>query len=853
MKKNKYTQLLFCAFIAVSASICLFSCVKEELSGIEGGADYNSVTINVRMPAPVVTTPMTRAGAPDFDQMSDINIAIADEKDNISHILYFSFADVTNNRPIADGLDVYYTDEEKEGEGVVRSFNIQILKDWLLKENISANTCQFYIVGNWGKAINKDEVPTANDLKKLEAKSITVGGTAGWIQAPNVMFGKIIEEKSETHTHPGTDERDMCRMIAIELERTAAMVTVTMEAPDLDDGIIIKPRTVSLHNVPTTCLIGQENVVTADKISRTGETKDFGSGEFSLAGNGTIANPPGTIAASTLTTAIGKHYEYDNDNPTGDLSDQSVASLFLYENYHGAGYGATDVTTENQWQKRPAGVGNTLVEIETEANEGTCSYIEVTADYFDANADGETINQYGSATWRFFLGDNVTDNFDVLRNHYYKITLTLSGTGIGEENYSWRVESDLTKPVIATDAQMVLGGGGEAFRVSVQNSNKNLTISTEGTPFVYIRVSDGPNGHNYTWQTGNQIEGNRKIEVDNEDYIWFYVQPMIRDVTWFGEGHERTYSITFLPNGSPSTTVRFTQYEPLKIEVGYDDVSDLEDTDMQQVKTIIETYYNYKFVEGDPDGKFVMYLDRVDRNSMAWGFEGVELDKNHITGFENVYHLIDPKEPKGEHCQNHIDFAKHYLPTGRNYDNTYDRGSCMMHAAMENFWMQWYDGDIPYTSQQLSDWNTLPPRPGQGDGVDKEGLSFGWCVPSIVGWQLIEKIDRHYREHKGIPSGIFDPEHPIVPWYSYWTSNAGTLDMVDVYPGKADGKTNAFVYQFGRGLDAVTMESKYGEQYLVDRKTELHYRLLNINPKHLLDKDQLGDDDDPLFGDEEGN
>ncbi|MDE5701333.1 MAG: hypothetical protein K2I15_02730 [Bacteroides sp.] len=70
--------------------------------------------------------------------------------------------------------------------------------------------------------------------------------------------------------------------------------------------------------------------------------------------------------------------------------------------------------------------------------------------------------------------------------------------------------------------------------------------------------------------------------------------------------------------------------------------------------------------------------------------------------------------------------------------------------------------------------------------------TFAWCVPSIVGYQLMEKMDRFYKEHD-IKDRGFDPEYPISKWISYWTSNATTADIgtSGKYPEelKIDGNT----------------------------------------------------------------
>lgn len=848
MKTNNY---IYIAYMVLCSLISLSSCTDEEMVGRRGQTDYNSVALRVSMPTPVVCEPMTKTGAADFDQMSDLNVVIApkEEGDNaeIKKVIYFKYAQQTNSVIAETDNGVYYTDEMKDAASNVTSFNLHFTSEWLEKNGITISNgdvdAQFFLVGNWGKSIEQESnVKTVGDLKDLKAHAIS--SASGLVQAPNIMFGEILPDtETETGTsHPEDNNKTgSCLIYKMNLVRTAAMITIMIDGSNLDKDIIITPKTVSLHNVPTSCTIGKHNRVHKEgelkpyegMIVANGESKDFFNNgtKVSLANSNTTN--PGNY---TLVLTAGTHYETDDAGKITNPSNQAVAPLFLYENYHGEGFGASGVTTDNQWMKRPAEISEGITNLENVP--ASCSYIEVTADYFKINNSGETpIEKYGTATWRFFLGGNVTDDFDVLRNHYYKITLSLSGSGVNEKEYSWRVDADLNQPIVVDDTNMVLGGGGEMFRVRVNKKNFKLDNGT-GSPFVYIRCSKGSEIEWKPLSEINNITGSFHVDqTGGKEYVWFYVQPMIRDVTWTEDkdSHKRSCSIDFCEtNGTKVQTVTFTQYEPIKIELGYEDVQDPEDEDMQQVKKIIETYYNYTFQEGDPtpNGKFTMYLDRIDRNSMEWGFSETLLDKNHSTGFENVYHLIDPKE-KGANCDAHVTEAKKYLPTGRNYNEDYTKGSCMMHAAMENYFMRYSPqpnalttvGDILNTQ--------LPNRPQEDTGVN-ENLRFCWCVPSIVGWQLIEKIDRHYREHKGIPSGIFDPAHPIVPWYSYWTSNAGTADMNDTYSDPTiDGKTYAFVYQFGRGLDAITSAGKYDSKYLVRRDTKLHYRLLNISPIYM--------------------
>ena len=815
------------------------SCVREELADEMGQADYSSVTINVQMPAPTVSTPMTRAGASDFDKMSDINILIAEERNDNSRILsriYFRFAEVTDGQQIG-GTTITYTDVEMNGTNV-RQFKLNFSEEYFSSINgINLKTCHFYAVGNWGSEITENSAANVGALKDLEASSLE--SNPGIIAAPNVMFGESVEDGSEPI--PGSANNEICRKIKIGLERTAAMITLVMEGSGLDQGIVITPRRISLHNVPNTCTIGRDNSVTTDfggtvprenAVTAEGEVKDGSTWTEGVNLIGTATREWSNFQdAARFNTTVGKHYaDYSSEN----LSDQTVQPLFLYENIHGEGFGANET---NQIYKRPAAAAGTS---EQQINDvaGSCSYVEIEADYTRYSGNNMTVAKKGPVTWRFFLGEDVTSNFDVHRNTNYKLTLTLTGTGIGEGNASWRVESDLEEPILVGGNEMVVGGGAEMFCAEFADptGNGNLKLDGSNDGFVYVYATKG---NQAGWMNPSQTNGALKDEsLGNQ--TWFYVAPLLPGGDQ--QPTEKTATIVFEENnGTPVVTLTFTQYRPLKVEVHRSDVEDETDEDMQEVKNLIETYYNYKFEEHDESDPFVIYVDRIDREAMPWGFDGVMLDHNHQSGFENVYHLIDPLDAEGnpsieQNCAIHKEFAKNYLPTGKGWKEgnhvDYTRGSCMMHAAMENYFQQWGSGAPNITPSALLSVG-LPSRPSKDGGNN----TYGWCVPSIVGWQLLEKLDRHEKEH-GNKIGIFDPKYPISKWTSYWTSNAGTADINTTYP-KADGKTNAFVYQFDMGLDKIKQGEIYPGNLLLPRTTPLKYRLINIDPNYIKDVNDI--------------
>lgn len=105
----------------------------------------------------------------------------------------------------------------------------------------------------------------------------------------------------------------------------------------------------------------------------------------------------------------------------------------MFENDHGGdAFGHEDGIRDPRLKRpsacRMAGEWGNLLEDRSTA---TCSYLEVEALYLRRNTDGTT-RYGGTVRFRFFLGDDVSRNFDVLRDHYYKVTLQLEGNAVTE-------------------------------------------------------------------------------------------------------------------------------------------------------------------------------------------------------------------------------------------------------------------------------------------------------------------------------------------------------------------------------------------------------------------------------------
>ena len=107
--------------------------------------------------------------------------------------------------------------------------------------------------------------------------------------------------------------------------------------------------------------------------------------------------------------------------------------------------------------------------------------------------------------------------------------------------------------------------------------------------------------------------------------------------------------------------------------------------------------------------------------------------------------------------------------------------------------------------------------PDHNSDPGANGTDLHWAVPSIMGWQVIEKASI---------AGDLDPNHPVLPYMQYWTSNAVVADP-DA-GGDGTGTKDSYTYQFGRGLHSLTELDTYPADLRQDRAVAMRFRLVAI-------------------------
>lgn len=338
-----------------------------------------------------------------------------------------------------------------------------------------------YLVANYiGRngtltAINQNNAPTVAALNALQQGMPTTMETSILC----TMFGHI----NMMADRPDASD-DQNRDYTVLLERTLAMITLAIDGTELADGVKVTPISAKLINVPQYCTINGNYPNRAHYSATETETKNWmkeGSFVHNLNNSwGPICNvataerlnegkqvvpyawPEGFSWADFESGDITKYI--DASGPHG--TQEAVYPLFMFENEQGVNSAVTD-----EVNKKPD-----IADGNDAAN--NYSYIEVLAAYqhsTQAGGNPQVGDRFGNITYRFYLGGNVTTDFNVERNKHYMLTLKLGGLGgLKEDGYinpdgswnadggdvSWRVDAGFTNSGIVDETALEVPANG---------------------------------------------------------------------------------------------------------------------------------------------------------------------------------------------------------------------------------------------------------------------------------------------------------------------------------------------------------------------------------------------------------
>lgn len=95
-----------------------------------------------------------------------------------------------------------------------------------------------------------------------------------------------------------------------------------------------------------------------------------------------------------------------------------------------------------------------------------CTYIEVEGKYsiVKSQTSSSTTVDAGDIHYRFFLGEDITSNFNICRNKSYIVTLDFSQeAGYGELKHEWRVHAKLDEATFLPEGELVIDGYPQGF------------------------------------------------------------------------------------------------------------------------------------------------------------------------------------------------------------------------------------------------------------------------------------------------------------------------------------------------------------------------------------------------------
>ena len=116
-----------------------------------------------------------------------------------------------------------------------------------------------------------------------------------------------------------------------------------------------------------------------------------------------------------------------------------------------------------------------------------CTYIEVKGKYsiVKSQTSSSTTVDAGDINYRFFLGEDITSDFNICRNKSYIVTLDFSQeAGYGELKHEWRVHAKLDEATFLPEGDLVIDGypqslGYVPFYVS-NGTSGSITLTTTG-------------------------------------------------------------------------------------------------------------------------------------------------------------------------------------------------------------------------------------------------------------------------------------------------------------------------------------------------------------------------------------
>ncbi len=306
---------------------------------------------------------------------------------------------------------------------------------------------KIYAIANYD--LSADDVTTEDKLKKI---GLTWEEDPANVAQNGEMFGYFApnDEKSATgFDAPVITVSPATAKLHAWVKRAASKLTIAFNTQNLKENTYIYIKSVAVKDIAKNCYLGADNrPVGKDALISTGEVFYFANAEASH--TDAKANYSKWRRITKGTTLWGYNsekngaYKGEDKNSVDALAayehSETAPAIYFYENLQGQGEEGTvtdkrqDVTGANNQVSYPDGVKEDNLAWKDAMPWGT--YVEVEGYY--VCEDVKRLGR-GPIKYRFMLGKDIIKDYDVERNHHYKLTLNFNGYA---NDIDWHIDYD---------------------------------------------------------------------------------------------------------------------------------------------------------------------------------------------------------------------------------------------------------------------------------------------------------------------------------------------------------------------------------------------------------------------------
>lgn len=420
------------------------------------------------------------------------------------------------------------------------------------KKKVRAGQYYVYAVANISDS-QKSDLKKVTSIKELRKFKLVWDDD---IENDLEMFGVFRQGYTEGTAAPDNKDFETDELLTITpdgnslhswVRRAVSKVTVDFDGTSLRDGVTVYIKNAVLKNVASGALLGTSSKAVSGSDTEAadddGKITCIPSSDYSIS-YGEGEDHSGWPMVTKTETFSPKIW---GDPGVTSFHDDNVKALPCYENMQGEPEGASKKYQDSD--------GDGIIDSKDYDGVTNGTYLEVEGYYV---ADRPEYKSEGKIIYRFMLGMDAVKNFDLIRNHHYKITMQFKGYG---NDVDWHIEYgekilDITYPedvnyqgkffVPALDYTN-LPNGGHTF-----NNQNVITVTSyaTGEPNVWIE----PDEITYTYYSYNDRTGN--WDLDNPNHEWLTTARS----TVSEDGTQKQY--TFVASMTPPTTTTINSLFP---------------------------------------------------------------------------------------------------------------------------------------------------------------------------------------------------------------------------------------------------------------------------------------------------